>query len=83
MVDNKLPNDTVSYLSSKDTECSWSHPWWNYCLEAGMARKGLKKKTLNYTWKIICVCWMIILNWILKKIVFYLKLFLHYNNGKV
>jgi len=22
-VDNKLPGDTVSHLSSKDTECTW------------------------------------------------------------
>jgi len=29
-VDNKLPGDTASHLSSKDTECSSSNPVWNW-----------------------------------------------------
>jgi len=29
-VDNKLPVDMASHLISKDTECSWSHPRWNW-----------------------------------------------------
>jgi len=29
-VDNKVPRVTTSHLTSNDTECSWSHPEWNW-----------------------------------------------------
>jgi len=47
-VDNKLPGDTASHLSSKDTDCCWSHPEWNWWFSGRHDAEGIEAK--NFKW---------------------------------
>ena len=72
-----------SHLSSTDTECSWSHPGlkWRVSRHAWRRRNWISSYWRN-TRRLICICGMIILKWILKKLVLFLDSILHNNTGK-
>ena len=56
-VDNQLTSNTVSQLSSKDTECSCSHSGWSLERLAAGVMQVLKQKCLNrYLKGNICIC---------------------------
>jgi len=47
-VNNKLPSDTESHLSSKATECSWSHSGWEWQSWGRHDGEGTKAKDFKW-----------------------------------
>ena len=77
-VDNKLPRVTASHLISNDTECSWSHRRCNWRSWGTNELKGTETKILKEYLK-MNIYGMIILKWILRNLVLFIDLILHYN----
>jgi hypothetical protein len=57
-VDNKISRDTASHVNGKDTECSWSHPGWNWrFLRQWMTHKEQKLSvTVRHHYRVVQIC---------------------------